>query len=282
MYSRNKISAVIYFVGFNLSVSSCARILAVFPTPSISHQIVFRPLVLELARRGHQVTVITTDPVFPKGKTPNNLTEIDVRDSYKIWSDGLLAMKMGRKDDTIFSQLELIMDTISKVFKAQLATDEVQDIIKKKNGHFDLLILEAYVKPALAFTHIFKVPTIQISSLGGLEYNYRSVGAPTHPLLYPTLIHQRLYNLSNYEKLQHLYNQYKTERLFSLIEEKDDKLLKNMFGEDIPPIRTLLNNVDMLFLNIHPIWSDNQPVPPNVVYIGGIHASPPKELPKVI
>lgn len=62
-----------------------ARILAWFPSPSISHQVVFRPVTQELAKRGHEVVVITTDPAFPPGQAPSNLTEIDVHDmSYNI------------------------------------------------------------------------------------------------------------------------------------------------------------------------------------------------------
>ncbi|KAJ8727685.1 hypothetical protein PYW07_001804 [Mythimna separata] len=63
---------------FVLNQVDAERILAYFPTPSISHQVVFRPLTEALARRGHEVTVVTTDPAFPKGGTPPNLTEIDV------------------------------------------------------------------------------------------------------------------------------------------------------------------------------------------------------------
>ncbi|GLH16134.1 Protein of unknown function [Gryllus bimaculatus] len=40
-----------------------ARILALFPTPSISHQLPFQVVMKELAARGHQVTVISTDPL---------------------------------------------------------------------------------------------------------------------------------------------------------------------------------------------------------------------------
>jgi hypothetical protein len=41
----------------------CARILGIFPSPSFSHQIVFQTIMKALAARGHQVTVISTDPL---------------------------------------------------------------------------------------------------------------------------------------------------------------------------------------------------------------------------
>ncbi|XP_052743558.1 UDP-glycosyltransferase UGT5-like [Bicyclus anynana] len=273
--------SVVYFITFNLYLTSGARILGVFPTPSISHQVVFRPLVQELVKRGHEVTVITTDPAFKPGQAPTNLTEIDVHDlSYKIWTNALQEKKTGNEDDDLYSQIQLILISVSKVFEAQIATDEVQKIITKKKGQFDLLILEAFVKPTLAFTHIFNIPTIQISSFGGLQYNFEVIGAPIHPLLYPTVLSQRVYNLSSFEKLQQLYKLHKINRFFDLAEQDDDKLVKKIFGPDIPSLRNLADNVHMLFLNNHPIWSDNQPVPPSVVYIGGIHNNQQKKLPK--
>jgi hypothetical protein len=58
-----------------LSATHSAHILGVFPIPAKSHNIILSTLTNELARRGHQVTVITS---FPQ-KTPiPNLTDIEV------------------------------------------------------------------------------------------------------------------------------------------------------------------------------------------------------------
>jgi glucuronosyltransferase len=40
-----------------------ARILGIFPSASPSHHIVFQVIMKALAARGHQVTVISTDPL---------------------------------------------------------------------------------------------------------------------------------------------------------------------------------------------------------------------------
>lgn len=57
-----------------------ANILGFFSIPSISHQIVFQPIWKELSLRGHNVTVITPNPLNDPALT--NLTEIDVSFSY--------------------------------------------------------------------------------------------------------------------------------------------------------------------------------------------------------
>ncbi|XP_047539148.1 UDP-glucosyltransferase 2-like [Vanessa atalanta] len=262
----------------NFGDISAARILAVFPTPSISHQVVFRPLTVELARRGHEVTVVTADPAYPPGQAPKNLTEIDVHDlSYKLWKDEFPIQSVGSKED-IYAQVTKIFSITFKLIMSQIETKEVQDIIKTKK--FDLLLLEAYTKPALVYSHFFKVPVIQVSSFGGLKFNYRTVGACTHPMLYPTQVHQKLYNLTNWDKLQQLYIHWWFENFQWKVEREQDEILKSKFGSDFPSLYELSNNVDMLFLNVNPIWVDNQPVPTNVVYMGGIHMTEPKELPQ--
>ncbi|OWR54293.1 UDP-glycosyltransferase UGT33B1 [Danaus plexippus plexippus] len=64
------------------------------------------------------------------------------------------------------------------------------------------------------------------------------------------------------------------------LEIEENRIIRNIFGPETPNINELKKNVDMLFLNIHPIFVDNQPVPPDVIYVGGIHIKPRKELPK--
>ncbi|KAH9634401.1 hypothetical protein HF086_000227 [Spodoptera exigua] len=141
-----------------------ARILAVFPSPSISHQVVFRPLTQELAKRGHEVTVITTDPAFPEGKAPANLTEINVHDiSYNLWRKIFLTSNKENKDDVV-KAMNLIAEAVIAIADAQLKDSKVQNLIRDKSKKFDLLLVEACVRPALVFSHIYKIPVIQISS----------------------------------------------------------------------------------------------------------------------
>lgn len=39
--------------------------------------------------------------------------------------------------------------------------------------------------------------------------------------------------------------------------------------------------MDLLSLNVNPLWNLNQPVPPGIVYLGGMHQKSKKDLPKV-
>lgn len=269
-----------------LSVIVCneaARILVVVPTPAISHQVVFRPLTQELARRGHEVVVVTTNPAFPKGKTPSNLIEIDLHNvSYSFLDE------LKKTQSTPFGKKQAMTDQMITTFtifrnllKIQFREQVFSQLLKDKNQHFDLLILEAFIRPILALSHVFKAPVIQLSSLGGMFDSYNIIGAPYHPLLYPMFIRQRINNLSIWEKVIELYNHYRIESELYGNDKENEAFLRTIVGQDMPGLTELSNNVDMLFLNIHPIWDNNRPVPPGVVYMGGIHMNPPKVLPTV-
>ncbi|XP_050683670.1 UDP-glucosyltransferase 2-like [Leptidea sinapis] len=260
--------------------SDAAKILAVFPTPSISHQVVFRPIVQALAKKGHEVIVITPDPAFPKGKSPANLTEVDVHDlSYNAIRPDFLNEFMGDNIKAIMNigeTLELMID----IFEKQIQVPEVRDLMNDETTKFDMILVEAYTQTALGFGHFYKAPVIQISSLGMDPYIYNCFGAPSHPFLYPSIAAYRLYNLSIAEKIFELVRT----ALYAYIAypsfEYGHAMMKRNFGKDVPNQVSLQNDVKMLFLNEHPIWSDSHPVPPNIKFLGGIHQTPTKALPQ--
>ncbi|CAH0598246.1 unnamed protein product [Chrysodeixis includens] len=261
-----------------VNLNEAAKILGVFPTPSISHQVVFRPLMLELAKRGHDVTVITTDPIFPEGGTPANFTEIDVHEeSYRIWREGIMKMARGSQEDiqTLIQGLRMFPD----IFETQLNDEKVQRLLRD-NDNFDLLILEACFRPALVFSHIYNSPVILMSSFGATFDNYETVGAPRHPFLYPNANRQKLNNLTMWDKITELYTYYKVEYLYARNLDYENNIIRKYFGEETPSLAKLGDNVDMMFLNVFPVFVGIHPVPPNVVFTGGLHQNIEKPLPE--
>ncbi|XP_045506845.1 UDP-glucosyltransferase 2-like [Colias croceus] len=268
---------VIVLIANIISITNAARILAVFPTPAISHQVAFRPLTHELARRGHNVTVITPDPAFPKGHAPANLTEIDVHFSYNFFPR-IFDMHQGDKGGLI-RKIQEYVKSLTKIFEKQLQVPESKKLFNQK---FDLIIVEAHIRPALGLGHVFNAPVIQFSSLGAGPNNYKMFGAPSHPFLYPSPAAQRLYDLTLFEKAEELLKNSFIDYIVSTAKEFEYQMMKRTFGNDVPNYQELEKNVQLLFLNEHPIWADNHPVPTNIVYIGGIHQSPKRELPQLL
>ncbi|XP_034826578.2 UDP-glucosyltransferase 2-like [Maniola hyperantus] len=277
------VSKLVYVLIFVCVIAKIkpARILAVFPVPSISHQVVFRPITQELAKRGHEVTVITPDPAFSDGNTPPNLKEINVHDiSYKTWRNLYMNSYKSDGSSTNFNIVRVKWTLLTKIVAIQLKSPEIQEIINDKDNKFDLILLEAMIRPALVYSYFFEAPVILVSSLGAILSNPKVMSMHTHAILYPTPLQKRIYNLTTTEKLITLYKYYSIEFADYLNEIDETDLLQKMFGSKVPPLSELYNNIDMLFVNTYPIWIDNQPVPPTVLCIGGIHQTPEKKLPR--
>ncbi|XP_046972654.1 UDP-glucosyltransferase 2-like [Vanessa cardui] len=273
----SKLFKVIYLCACVCVGAETAKILGVFPTPSISHQVVFRPLMLELAKRGHEVTVITTDPAYPKHQAPQNLTEIDVHDmSYDYVKDFLV---IHGKEKNPIKLSHVACDFILGVFVMQFKSAEIENLLQS-NKQFDLIIVESYIRPALIFSYLYNAPVIEFSSLGGINSALEMVGAVTHPLIYPNALQRRTHNLTFWEKITVLYYYYATEFIFAQHEQTENDVLRSIIGSNIPNLKDLRQNVRMLFLNVHPLWDFNRPVPPNVLYLGGMHLKPQQDLPK--
>jgi len=102
-----------------------ARILGIVPTPSYSHQVLYWPLWKELSLKGHQLTVLTTDPM--NDPSLKNLTEIDLHFTYNLWSNvSALAAKKEYVNPLKF--IDMFFTVIGDIIDKELAHPEVKKI----------------------------------------------------------------------------------------------------------------------------------------------------------
>ncbi|XP_045762872.1 UDP-glucosyltransferase 2-like [Maniola jurtina] len=259
-------------------ISRTANILAILPAAVLSHQMVFRVLTQELAKRGHEVTVITALPLYAKGQMPINYTEIDISEKTDNAVKHLIE-DLKKSEDSV-SQFVSTFKATQYILDGVLDLKDIQNLLRDKREYFDVIFVEDCIKSMLIFSHLFKVPAIQISSFGGTFETFEAIGALTHPILYPLAIRKRYHNLSAWEKIAELLLQYRVQKAYKEAEILEDEILKKHFGKNTPTIHELKRNIHMLFLNTHPIWDSNRPVPSNVIYLGGLHQKPQQELPK--
>lgn len=264
----------------SLPTINCERILGIVPVASYSHQIAFRPLWKELSLRGHQVTLLTTDPL--KDPTLTNLTEIDISFSYEIlkkYRYHEFVLEFGNsmtKMWSFFANVSKELDDV--VFKHP----EIQNLIFNKSVEFDLIMLEYLVPSFFAFAHLFDVPFIALSSLDTSYMGHDCFGNPSHPVLNPDIFLPFQNNLTFIQRcistFTSVYGRFFHTRMLA----KADQIVKNYFGSDYPPLQELACKADLLFLNINPILDNIRPVVPAVINIGGgMHIQQSKPLPKV-
>lgn len=61
-----------------------------------------------------------------------------------------------------------------------------------------------------------------------------------------------------------------------------NSIAKKYFGSETRDVQTIMEDVDMLFVNSHPVLGSIRPTVPAVVYMGSMHIKKPKPLPQVI
>lgn len=261
-----------------------ARILGFFPIPSISHQVVFRAYTQELAKRGHELVIITPNPALPKERPEDNVTEIDVSFSYDYISDYIPKINIYKRG--VIADVNTVAYPLYKIFvhlvREDLEFPEVKKILEDKDQHFDLIVTEAILSLPLILSHFYKAPVIQITSFHALPENYATIGALTsHPVYYPNFNRNTFGTLTFTESVIELYYEFKLRYEFWRVKSEEDRVIKELYGSEAPSVDELKENVDMLFVNTHAMFADNRPVPPTVVYLGALHLLPLKEIPQV-
>lgn len=267
----------IIIVLVTLTAAKAANILCVFPTPSVSHQIVFQPIWKELSLRGHQVTVITPNPL--NDSTLKNLKEIDVSSGYKIFANVLGSFK---KEQTHWDFLEIIPFMHDQMWTEIFEHPSVISMLNDTTASFDLVIGEFLQTTVTGFAYKYKTPFIAVASLSLLTTGHDAVGIPAHPVLYPDIITTFGEDMTFWEKIDSVLFGIKLRYdYYNVFIPLFDKFARKYFGDDMPSLAVLERNVSMTFLNTNPVIHGARPYPPGVIELGKMHIKPKKPLPKV-
>ncbi|XP_031328821.1 UDP-glucuronosyltransferase 2B19-like [Photinus pyralis] len=268
---------LVLFKLFIVSASG-AKILGAFFVPSISHQVVFQPIWKELSLRGHEVTVLTPNPLNDRSLT--NLTEIDLSFAYEIVRSGNLQGTL-QKDIPIKTIVQSYFKLFGEVVKAELEHSEVQALIRDQSKSFDLVIVE-YMHPTFtALSARFKCPWVGITSLGAILPVYDNIGNPSHPVLNPDILLPFTGGLGLYERLVSVYYSvwFRYFYYYHIVPDQD-QVVKKYIGEDLPYLGDIEKTISLLFLNVNPILHPIRPNVPSVIELGKMHIRTKSPLPK--
>ncbi|KAK9892174.1 hypothetical protein WA026_018376 [Henosepilachna vigintioctopunctata] len=263
---ESKYSILILF----FSAVNSAKILGWFTCPSISHQGVFQPIWKELSLRGHEVTVITSDPL----KVPilNNLTEIDMKFTYALWKD-IDISNMRREVMSSFEIQYNFQRVHERALEMAFKVKEIQEVMRKPKHYFDLILVESHHPIIYGLQHKFGAPLISISSLGNYNFLHFLSGNSIHPYLYKDFVSDLFGELTMWEKFDSIYlvvGSYILNKF--IIYPHADKIARSYFGDDMPYIEEMVKNTSLWFENVNPIFADRKPLAPN--YMQFSHSKP--------
>lgn len=144
------------FLAFAINFTNSSKILGIFFFPSISHQCVFQPIWEELSLRGHQVTVLSPNPL--KNPKLTNLTEIDLGFTYDILKKQSLDEGM-KKNKFLIEVLLFVSDIMKTILSSEMESKEVQQLLND-GEKFDLILVEAISPVLYGASHKFKAPVV--------------------------------------------------------------------------------------------------------------------------
>ncbi|XP_072948816.1 UDP-glycosyltransferase UGT5-like isoform X2 [Epargyreus clarus] len=256
--------------------ADAANILIVTPFSSKSHYIMLSPIGLELAKRGHNVTIITS---IKQLNPPPNYHQVMVENK-EIWD------VMGTKRPVIFDMTrksfeeflnEVLWNGGLGFAEMALKSTHLQEFLRKNNT-FDLVISEQFYQESLnILAYKYKAPLVLIATTGICMKHNLVVG---NPLQLNTIIFEALDlkdHTSIWGRLRNIYitaYEYVWWKYWYL--GKQEALMKKYIPdleEPVPSLFGVQKNTSLLLINTHFSFDPPMALLPNIVEIGGLHLS---------
>ncbi|XP_049795743.1 UDP-glucosyltransferase 2-like [Schistocerca nitens] len=256
-----------------------ARILCLMSTVSHSHHIFNRALTLELAKRGHQVTVLTPDR---EKKPVPNLREILIEGAYEAAHEDL-----GYETFAEMSEMDMVgeifgwgVTTCRHTLKSKGARHLLE--LAKKEA-FDLVINEYGLQECLlGFVSKFgNPPVIGIAAYPSPPWANEVVGNFQNPSYVNTYILPLTDHMTFTQRMQNfLLDNYASLYRRFLYMPQQDELSRKFFGDSTPLPSEVEKNVSFVMVNTHFSTDYPKPLVPAIIEIGGLQAKPAQPLPK--
>ncbi|XP_076643748.1 UDP-glucosyltransferase 2 [Halictus rubicundus] len=257
-----------------------ARILALVPTPSYSHQIPYRRLWLELHDRGHEIVLVTSNPIPNMNTT--TFKQIDISGAYKdIRGVDFIQLRFDKIDWLTFMETHLfdMADTFAEHVLNH--TDLKPIYAPESNETFDLVMAEMLAYPSTyVLAHRFNAPLIGLSSLGLFSFTEHALGGVVLPS------HEYTWEMeanvgTNQPFWKRLHNFLKLSRMMYLIHRdlypRQQKLAEKYFGTPVPSVLDIQKNTSLIFVNQADAITPARPKLANMITFTSFHVE--KNLP---
>ncbi|XP_036142560.1 UDP-glycosyltransferase UGT5 isoform X2 [Monomorium pharaonis] len=264
------------------------KILSIFGHLGKSHFDVYKPLLEELARRGHEITVVSyfprTDNANMKEPLPNykdiNLKNskvgifvniLDLKEINHAWFRPLLELLRLK----FMAEYACSISLRSSVVKEFLRSNETFDLILTENFNTDCY---------LGFIHRFKAPYMALSSHQIMPWTNNDIGNTDNPSYIPSIFFGFTRPLVFFNRMQNFLWLSLSKVIYEYWFRSIDQVIANeVFGPDLPKLKEIAQQSQALLVNTHSSIHGNRPQLFNVVEIGGLHIpSKVKPLPKDI
>lgn len=127
-----------------------------------------------------------------------------------------------------------------------------------------------------------QIPFIGLSSAIIQPFQYSRLGLPSNPAYISNHYMGFPENMSFLERVENTVL-YVLHNLVSLIaiDYPAEKFARKAFGDDLPPLSDIANNMSLLLINTYFALDRPKPIVPGFVEVGGMFVGKPKKVPQV-
>lgn len=257
------------------------KILAIFAHLGKSHFDVFQPLLVELARRGHDLTVISHFPRTEKAMAEEPLP------TYKDISllDEKLGILVNVIDLNLLNAFSILPIPIRDLYMLHsmagvtceicLKNPEVKRLVDS-GEKFDLLLVESFNSNCyMALVHKFNAPFIQISTHQLMPWAIDDLGLSNEASYIPTMFSRLPRPMNFFQRMRNVMTIFISTMVFRTVYHWQAQSIANKYyGPGLPDLASITNNASFMFVNTHYSLHGAISFPPNVIEVGGIHISP--------
>ncbi|KAK0175129.1 hypothetical protein PV327_008908 [Microctonus hyperodae] len=235
-----------------------------------SHMTVFEQLMKGLARRGHQVDVISS---FPQKKPYPNYTDIVVPSlmpnyinnmSYQEFHDIL-------QDNVLHSCVSIFGNNICE---AGFTQPQVRRLIKNPpmDPPYDVVITEILTAHCfMGFGYHLNVPVIGVSASILPPWIIDILATPSNLAFVSLIGHGYNKNMDFWNRVKNVFAAAYSKMYFNYYTKVQTDLIKQYFGTDAPDVRELEQDLALVLVNSHSSITGVKPITPAHVEVGGLH-----------
>ncbi|XP_037032183.1 UDP-glucosyltransferase 2-like [Bradysia coprophila] len=264
-----------------LDIVLCAKILGFFAAVSQSHFIVEEPVMRELAKRGHDVTVVTS--FKQSGEPLKNYRYIDIPDFINRPEIKKFRTASTSGNSIGLAQRFIMMKELSKM---SLHLMNHNKFLQLKNETFDLFVLGwSWNDYALGLSGHFKCPSVIISPNVNFYTMRKLAGNPSSISTIPGITAGYATPMTFFQRLRNI-GYYLTE--FAFLEGINQLFVAPLYTEAFPPSEyptydEVLRNISLILVSQHFSGRTPEPLLPNVIEVEGMHMKKgPSPLPEDI
>uniref|UniRef100_A0A0K8VGV4 UDP-glucuronosyltransferase 2B1 n=1 Tax=Bactrocera latifrons TaxID=174628 RepID=A0A0K8VGV4_BACLA len=244
------------------------RYLAIMPTGARSHHIVGSALMKELARRGHQVTVISP---FPLKKPMENYVDIEIP-TIKAVMENTASALLKTTEKTVVENVRGFYEMGLNMTRIFLEENNVKALLAS-NQTFDAIICEIFLSEALyGLSEHYNVPLIGLGTFGAHAWNTDMVGSPSPPSYVANSLLPFNERMTLWQRVGNFaFGIFERLLLDLYYLPKQAAIYKEYFPNNKRDMYEVRRNAALVLLNQHVSLSFSRPYVHNQIEVGGMH-----------